>query len=99
MIRPEPIDNPLPSRTTPAPLASILKLWVEIIGNSLCKKIVVGVLDGKRLGSKVIRSPGWAADRACRNVPEPLSAALVMTMVWVTCLGRNKLSLAWFPNG
>lgn len=54
----------LPSRITPALLASIVKLPWEISGKLLVRIMGVGELGGKIDGSKVIKSPRRASNMA-----------------------------------
>jgi hypothetical protein len=67
----------LPSRITPALLASMVMLPWVISGKPLDKLIITAALEGKILGSNVSVSPCSASNNACRSVPGPLSAALV----------------------
>ena len=71
----------LPSRITPALLASIVRLPWRICGSSLAMKMVTGSSGGKMAGLNVIVSPFCASSIAWRNVPGPLSAGLVTSRV------------------
>ena len=97
--RPESVDDkPLPSRTTPALLASIVKASVVIPGSLLWREIVTGAVGGKTARAKVMMSPDCASRRAWRSVPGPLSPAPVTTMVCVLTRGGAPLRPARTPG-
>ena len=56
----------------------MFRLLCVISGRGLVRAIVVGPLDGKTVGSKVMVSPACASDKACRRLPVPLSETLEM---------------------
>ncbi len=69
----------LPSRMTPALLASIVRLPERSSGSSVERLIVTGESGGNTDGSKEITAGAVASSMACRRVPAPASSELVTT--------------------
>ena len=83
MWKPSPLERYWPSSTTPALLASMVRLPWLISGSALSRVMVIGLVGGKTIKSKVMVSPGMALSRAWRSEPTPESVRLVTTCVFV----------------
>jgi len=89
--RPSPPESLLPSRITPAPVASIVILPSSRSGSCpLVTKIVAGLPGGKTAGSNVIVLPNWAFSRQSRSEPTPESAVVVTVQVAVGARLRGR---------
>lgn len=84
----------VPSRMTPALLASIVKLPWMSSGRPLVRVMAVGLLGGKTFGSNVMMSSGFASKSAWRMVPGPSSAALITIIVTGVGVGDGGTSVA-----
>src|SRR3990170_979778 len=86
----------LPSRITPALLASMVRFPWWICGSPLVTEMATCASGGKTLGSNVIVSPLCASCIAWRKVPGPLSAALVTSRVlpWGVGVGVGGTAVA-----